>query len=105
MTLGVLRPAGSLPARVYWVRRFVVLAAVVAVVLIAAWIVPFVAGKAGDLFSGARSATPGPTSAAGVVGVGPGVALRAPENRSPAFPATNGTIHAAIRTTATTAAR
>jgi hypothetical protein len=47
MTLGVLRPAGSLPARVYWVRRFVVLAAVLAVVLIVAWIVPFVVGKVG----------------------------------------------------------
>lgn len=71
MTLGVLRPAGSLPARVYWVRRFVVLAAVVAVVLIAAWIVPFVAGKAGDLFSGARSATPGPTPTTPAAEVGP----------------------------------
>lgn len=60
--MGVLRPEGSLPARVYWVRRLVVLAAVVAVVLIAAWAVPFVAGKAGDLFSGAKGAAPAPTT-------------------------------------------
>jgi len=62
MTLGVLRPAGSLPARVYWVRRLVVLAAVVAVVMVAVWVVPFVAGKVGDLFSSTTSAAPGPTT-------------------------------------------
>jgi hypothetical protein len=71
MTLGVLRPAGSLPARVYWVRRFVVLAAVLAVVLIVAWIVPFVVGKVGDLFSGAQSAAPGATTTTPAAEVGP----------------------------------
>jgi hypothetical protein len=71
MTLGVLRPAGSQPARVYWVRRLVVLAAVVAVVLVAVWVVPFVAGKVGDLFSGAKGAAAGPTTTTSAAPVGP----------------------------------
>ena len=66
--MGVLRPAGSLSARVYWVRRFVVLAAVVAVVLVAVWVVPFVAGKVGDLFSGAKGAASAPTTTSPAAG-------------------------------------
>ncbi|PVU83221.1 hypothetical protein DDP54_09705 [Cellulomonas sp. WB94] len=69
--MGVLRPEGSLPARVYWVRRLVVLAAIIAVVLIAAWAVPFVVGKVGDLFSGATDAAPGPTTTTSAAAVGP----------------------------------
>lgn len=69
--MGVLRPAGSLPPRVYWVRRFVVLAAVVAVVLVAVWVVPFVAGKVGDLFSGSKGAAPAPTTSAAAAGPKP----------------------------------
>ena len=69
--MGVLRPAGSLPARVYWVRRVVVLVAVVAVVLVAVWVVPFVAGKVGDLFSGAKGAASAPTTTTSAAAVGP----------------------------------
>jgi hypothetical protein len=67
----MLRPAGSLPPRVYWVRRFVVLAAVVAVVLVAVRVVPFVAGKVGDLFSGAQGAASAPTTTTSAAAVGP----------------------------------
>ncbi|MGV8979163.1 MAG: hypothetical protein ACOH17_14075 [Cellulomonas sp.] len=66
----MLRPAGSLPARVYWVRRLVVLAAVVAVVLVVVWAVPFVAGKVGDVLSGTKGAASAPATTS-TTAVGP----------------------------------
>jgi hypothetical protein len=46
--MGVLRPEGSLPPRVYWIRRAVVLAVVVAVVVLAVLGVRALLGGGGD---------------------------------------------------------
>lgn len=61
--VGVLRPAGPMPARVYWMRRLVVLGAVAVVVALGVVLVRLVGGGPGSSSVGAaRTLPPSPSA-------------------------------------------
>lgn len=66
---GVVRPSGPLPPRVYWVRRLLAVAVVLALITAVWWIGGKIAGWAGEPADGADSASSGgaetPPSGAG----------------------------------------